>query len=128
MRDAKEAKRVLVDSDDVNNAVFVEPKNVTSSQGYASGKQIEANSSQTAHLRSGSSAPNHSKIMETYQYSCHPIRELGLVLPPPRILLPVELSRREHEIYNMPDSDDEIIDLPDGYSPGPAFPSGMIKK
>jgi hypothetical protein len=123
VRDCKDTKRSVVRPDDVHTAVLSNASHVTTQQIYGPGKQSSIASS--AGLRNiAGSAPviASNKNMELYQSRCHPVRDLGLAVPLPRFVQPAELSRREHEIYSMPDSDDEFIDLPTGYVSGPSFP------
>jgi hypothetical protein len=126
VRDCKDAKKSTVSSDDVYGAVLADPAQPAVHTPHFQGKQSSSAAAAAAAggLRSASSVPSAaSKTMELYQSSCHPIRDLGLAVPPPRLVQPAELSRREHEIYRMPDSDDELIELPEGYTPGPSFSS-----
>lgn len=124
VRDCKDAKRCIVSLDDVYTSVLVEPSQLVH-HGYL-GKQSGIISS--SGLRSNTNPIILSnKNMDLYQSRCHPVRDLGLAFPFPRLVQPAELSRREHELYHMPDSDEESIELPEGYLNGPAFSvSGMI--
>lgn len=126
VRDCKDAKRTVVTSDDIYSAVLMDPSQVSVQSSFAPGKQSSIAGS--AGLRH-SVPPISNKNMELYLEKCQPIRDLGLVLPLARFVQPAELSRREHEIYGMPDSDDELIDLPDGYIAGPSPTSmGQVDK
>ncbi len=53
-----------------------------------------------------------SKINDIFQTHCHPIREMSLIVPPPRLVQPSELSRRQNEICRVMDTDEEIVEIP----------------
>ena len=127
VRDAKESKRDKITAEDYNNVVFMNQSQIIPQNIHIPGKQSSSAVS-GAGLRSSSATSNSgpNKVLESYVSSCHPIRDLGLAVPPPRLVQPVELSKREHKIYSLPDSDDESIELPVGYVAGPSFPIGRM--
>ena len=119
VRDCKDAKKAFVTSEDIYSAVLMDPSQVAAQNNFVPSKQSSIAGS--AGLRH-SAPPISNKNLEQYLEKCQPIKDLGLGLPIARFVQPSELSRREHEIYSMPDSDDELIDLPDGCIACPSAP------
>lgn len=123
VRDCKDAKRTVVSSDDIYSAILTDPSPLTASHSYGSEKQSSIASNVGLRNTAGPATLASNRSMEVYLSRCHPVRDLGLAFPLPNLVQPAELSRREHEVYRMPDSDDETIELPRGYIAGPSFPS-----
>ena len=120
VRNCRDAKKNVIVSDDVYDSVLTDPVAAIPHPGPS--KQAGISSTGTS-LRSSSGFGITSKSMDAYLKCCQPIRDLGLCLPPARLAQPSELSRREQEIYRMPDSDDEVIE---SFKLDSTFSSGIM--
>jgi hypothetical protein len=113
-RDAREAKKGAGSADDFFKSFIANSDGVIAPARFGGDKQAKhSDGASSSGLRSMSTnlvAP--PKGLDKYFMRCHPIREMGLVLPPPRLVQPTELSRRQTEILRLPDVDEDVLEIP----------------
>jgi hypothetical protein len=108
-REARESKRSGVSADDMLRPV-VEPQTYHGKQSQDRGSKQSQDLSRAA----SSGAVSFNKNYELYYSRCHPIRDMGLTVPPPRLVQPLELTKRKMEIFRMPDGGEELVEVPRG--------------
>lgn len=110
-REAREGKRTGVSAEDMLRPV-AEPQSMY--QGKQSSHDRGSKQAHELSRASSSTSIAYNKNYELYYSRCHPIRELGLAVPPPRLVQPSELAKRKMEIFRMPDGEDELVEVPRG--------------